>query len=374
MNKSGGKYSMVMVLAVLFATTLMGNANADAQWEAEWQKTLEAGKKEGKVSVYVSQLAPAVRRHSPTFAKQFGIEIEVTTGRGSELGQKLRREKAAGMYLADVAIAGGADVLSYKEMGITEPMDSKLILPEVTNPKLWYTQDHLPWLDQAKHLFYFLAYPNRDITINTNLVKPEEIQSWQDLLKPNFKGKIVWSDPSVTGSGFNGFASNIMNKATDENYYRQLVARQDITLSRNLRQMAEWLARGKYAVAVSIAGGAMAQVIKSGAPVAYVKVKEGTYLSYGGGIVCIPAKVPNPNAAKVFVNWLLSKDGQIFSQRGVKYMSARNDIPTEDVNPQSRRIPGEIYYAGANSRDDWMKEHVKYLALAKEIFGPLIGR
>ncbi|MDP2647481.1 MAG: extracellular solute-binding protein [Desulfobacterales bacterium] len=376
MNKSGRRYYMVMALAVSVAVALMGYGKAEAQWEAEWQKTLEAGKKEGKVVVYGASFGPAVRDQAPIFKKKFGIDLDVTVGRGSELGQKLRTEKAAGMHLADVMIAGGNSVLGYKKIGVTEPLENKLILPEVTNPKLWYTLDTLPWLDDDKHIFYFFAYPNRDITINTEHVKPGEIQSWQDLLKPGYKGKIAWSDPTIPGSGFNGFSTNIMNKVLDENFYRKMVATQEIAFSRNLRQLAEWLAKGKYPVSVSVPGGPLSRFFDAGAPIAYVPVKEGSYLSYDAGLVSIAAQAPHPNAAKVFLNWLFSREGQEFSQRATKYMSARNDIPTEGVvNSNSIRVPGEKYFGSANTSEKWLaEEEKKYLALAKEIFGPFTGR
>ena len=217
MKKSRGRHFIAVILAISAAVTLMGYTKADAQWEAEWQKILEAAKKEGMVTAYVGTLAPAVSKQAPNFKEKFGIQIEVTPGRGPDLLQKLRTEKAAGLHLADVAINGGNTMIATKQLGVTESMGNKLILPEVTNPKLWYTLDSLPWMDDAKHLFPFYAYPNRDIAINTDLVKPGEIQSWQDLLKPQYKGKIVWSDPTIFGSGFNGFSTNIMNKATDEN-------------------------------------------------------------------------------------------------------------------------------------------------------------
>ena len=376
MNKSGGKHFSVIILVISVATALMGYAKAEAQWEAEWQRTLEAGRKEGKITAYVGLLAPALNKQAPIFKEKFGIQIEVTPGRGPDLLQKHRSEKAAGLNLADVAINGSNTMLATKQLGVTEPLGNKLILPEVTNTKLWYTLDRLPWLDAAKHLFSMYAYPNRDITINTDLVKPGEIQSWQDLLKPQYKGKIVWSDPTIFGSGFNGFSTNIMNKATDENYYRKLVATQDIVLSRNLRLMAEWLARGKYAIAVSVEGGPIAEMLNAGAHIAYVTVKEGAYLSYAAGIVGIMANAPHPNASKVFVNWLLSREGQGFAQRATRYMSARNDIPTEGiVNPKSMRAPGEKYFVAANTMEKWlMEEQDKYIQRAKEIFGPLTGR
>ncbi|MDP2644210.1 MAG: extracellular solute-binding protein [Desulfobacterales bacterium] len=376
MKQSGGKYFIVVILAISVAATLMGYVKAEAQWEAEWKKTLEAGKKENVVSVYVNLIGPAFRKQAPGFKEKFGIDIQVTAGRGADLSRKLRTEKTAGSNLADVVIAGSNTLFSVKQMGVTEPMEDKLILPEVTNPKFWYTLDHLPWTDDNKHFLHFFAYPNRSITINTDLVKPGEIQSWRDLLKPEFKGKIVWSDPTITGSGFEGFCSYLINKITDEDFYRQLVAKQNLTLSRDLRQMAEWLARGKYAVAVSVEGRPIAEFMNAGAHIAYVTVKEGTYLSYSAGNMGIPAKAPHPNAAKVFVNWLLSKDGQGFAQRAMRYMSARNDIPTEGiVNPKSMRMPGERYFPGASSMEKWVVENREtYLALAKEIFGPLVGR
>ncbi|MDP2646444.1 MAG: extracellular solute-binding protein [Desulfobacterales bacterium] len=376
MNKSRGKYFIVMVLAVSVAVILMGYVKAEAQWEAEWQKTLAAGKKEGEVAVYVSSLGTTVRKQAPVFQEKFGIKVDAIVGRGNELRQKLNREKTAGLNLADVVISGGNSLIGFKKMGITEPMDNKLILPEVIDPKLWITLDRLPWFDDAKHSFYFYAYPSRDITINTDLVKPGEIQSWQDLLRPQYKGKIVWNDPSIAGSGFESFAGNLINKVTDENYYRQLVATQNVALSRNERQLAEWLAKGKYAVAVSLGGPPVAQMLKVGAHIAPVIVKEGAYLNYSGGIVGIAAKSPHPNAAKVYVNWLLSKEGQDFIQRTTGYMSARTDIPTEGiVSPANMRIPGEKYFVSASSTDIWLTGgQKKYLALAKDIFGPLIGR
>ena len=346
------------------------------EWEVEWQKTLEAGRKEGKISAYVGQLSAAVRKQAPMFKKKFGIEIEVMVGQGGALAQKLRTEKTAGLSVADVLLSGANTAIDVKQMGLTAPMDDKLILPEVTDAKLWYTLDSLPWMDDAKHLFHILAYPNRDIAINTDQVKPGEIQSWQDLLKPKYKGKIVWADPTIYGSGFNGFANNIINKVTDENYYRQLVATQNITLSSNSRQTGEWLARGKYAVGISVGGETIAALLNAGAHLAHVTVKEGTYLSYGAGILAIMANAPHPNATKVFVNWLLGKEGQDFAQRATKYMSARNDIATEGiVNPESMRVPGERYFVAANTLEKWNDtDQPKYLALAKEIFGALTGR
>ncbi|MDP2645999.1 MAG: hypothetical protein Q8P24_13750, partial [Desulfobacterales bacterium] len=106
MIKLGDKYSIVIILAISLTAVLMGYVKTEAQWEAEWQKTLEAGKKEGKISVYAAQLAPSVRKQAPVFTKKFGIEVEVTATRGPEMPKKLRTEKSAGVNIADVVING----------------------------------------------------------------------------------------------------------------------------------------------------------------------------------------------------------------------------------------------------------------------------
>ncbi len=67
MNKSGGKHFIVILVAICAAVTLMGYGKAEAQWEAEWQKTLAAGKKEGKVVVYGSSFVPALKTQAPIF-------------------------------------------------------------------------------------------------------------------------------------------------------------------------------------------------------------------------------------------------------------------------------------------------------------------
>jgi ABC-type Fe3+ transport system substrate-binding protein len=166
-----------------------------------------------------------------------------------------------------------------------------------------------------------------------------------------------------------------MHRIADENFYRQMVAKQDITLTRDLRQIVEWLARGKYSVSISAEGGPVADFMKAGAHIAYQPVKEGDYLSFDAANIGMTAQAPHPNAAIVFINWLLGKEGQLFAQNAMKYHSSRNDIPTDGCDSNTLRVPGEKYFFGANSSEKWvMNEQDKYFALAKEIFKPVIGR
>lgn len=345
-------------------------------WETQWEKTLEAARKEGTVSVYASLLGPPLRGAVPVFKQKYGIDMEITTGRGSDMSQKFVRERAAGIFIADTFISGLNTFFGVaKKVGGTESMPPALILPEVRDPKLYYTVNELPWADEDKHIFSFFAYPNSDIHLNTDFIKPANIQSWRDLLDPRYKGKIIWSDPSVAGSGLNGFATLIYHKVLDLDFYREIASKQDIMVTRDLRLQVDWLARGKAWIAISAEGTPVAEFVKAGAPLDVASPKEGTYLSVDAGNITIVKNAPHPNAAKIFTNWILSKEGQIFLQNAVGYMSARVDIPTEGVNPKNLRIPGEKYFIGANSIEKWvLEEQENYVGWAKEIFGPLVGR
>lgn len=358
------------------ALTREGKEPLKQGWEADWQRTLQEARKEGTVSVYATLLGPPLREQASAFKQKFGIDLEITTGRGSDMAQKFIRERAAGIYIADTVISGLNTFFgAVKKSGSIVPMQSIPILPEIVDPKLWYLGNTLPWADDDKTIFSFFAYPNRDIHINADFVKPGDIQSWLDLLDPRWKGKIIWSDPSVTGSGFNGFSTLVYHKILDLDYYRQMASKQDIMVTRDLRLQVDWLARGRAYIAISAEGTPVAEYIRAGANLDVIAPKEGTYLSVDAGNIAIAKNAPHPNATKIFVNWLLSKEGQTFAQTALKYPSARVDLTVEGVNPKNVRVAGEKYYAGANSIEKWvLEEQDKYIEYAREIFGPLVGR
>src|SRR5207247_10915347 len=92
-------------LLLCFVTVRSVDAgDAKLAWQAEWEKVLAAAKKEGQVAVYISGYEEVL----PEFQKEYPeIKVLPTTGRGSQIGQRLLAERRAGKYLADVGSAGG---------------------------------------------------------------------------------------------------------------------------------------------------------------------------------------------------------------------------------------------------------------------------
>jgi ABC-type Fe3+ transport system substrate-binding protein len=120
-----------------------------------------------------------------------------------------------------------------------------------------------------------------------------------------------------------------MHYIKGEEYLRKLVA-QKLFITRDLRLLAENLARGKIAVTSGIGYSEFQPFIKVNLPVMPLPVpKEGLYVSGGYGHLTVLKNLPHPNATKVFVNWLLSRDGQEVFARGMGVGSRRLEIETK---------------------------------------------
>ncbi|HET9549647.1 MAG TPA: hypothetical protein VFQ03_05705, partial [Candidatus Binatia bacterium] len=107
-------------------------AETKPAWQIEWEKTIDAARKEGKVVAGVPASATLRKSLEETFTKRFpGVEIEVSTARGPTNASKIAAEHAAGVLYYDVLISGSLTPLSLLNAGILEPIEPLLILPEV---------------------------------------------------------------------------------------------------------------------------------------------------------------------------------------------------------------------------------------------------
>lgn len=343
-------------------------------WEQKWDDTLKEARKEGKIVMFAAGAAIAGPKAAiGLFKTKFGLDLDlVSFGRGPEATTKLLSERKAGIYLVDVFGAGMNTNVVTKKQGAFDPLEPVLFLPDVVDRKLW-VEGELPWGDKERTIINYALYPSADtVAINTQMVKPDDIKSYYDLLEPKWKGKILVNDPTKTGTAFNAFSSVLMNKALDLDYFRQL-ARQEITVIRDDRIQIDWLSKGKYPIALWPLTTPFYEYVEAGAPIAPLYLKEGSYLTSGGTPTSLVNRAPHPSAARLFLNWMLSREGQIHLQRYGNVQSARVDIPTEGLDPLRVRQPGKKYLIGANNLEDWiLNEQDRYLDMAKQIFEPLI--
>jgi iron(III) transport system substrate-binding protein len=354
-------------LAFILLACLAPAASAQSDWKQEWERTLAAARQEGQVTIYIYRYAPLLE----VFKRDYpGINVVSVTGRGSELTNRIMAERRAGKFIADVYSGGTNSLFNtlYKGKAL-DPLKPALLLPEVTDTSKWYGNEHRYADPEGRYIFAFIGNPsNAQLSYNSKLVNPKEFKSYQDLLEPKWKGKIVSLDPRDTGLG-----------ATMQFYYyspelgpefmKKFFGGMDITYARNFRQMTDWLAQGKFAICVGCKDSLRAK--NQGLPVDDFDTngwKEGSSFSAGGGSLGLMNQAPHPNAAKVFINWFLSRSGQIALQKlgdtDDPANSRRTDIPKDAIPPDNRLQPGVKYFDVVKPEYGDMKP---IFALAKEI-------
>jgi iron(III) transport system substrate-binding protein len=345
-------------------------ASAKAEWEEEWDKLLKAAKNEGQVMIY-GRVGPEIRKAlKKEFLGKYGIDLDfLYLARGRELAARMKKERRAGLYLADVVVHGATTGINLlKPTGIFESMEPLLILPEVTDPKVW--RPDFCFIDRDRMIKPMRASFFRYAARNTNLVKEGEINSYRDLLNLKWKGRIVMYDPTGPGSGnmFISLLSRVWGHEQTLGFQRQLI-KQEPTVIKDLRLPWEWLARGKYSVGIALSAELCPEMLDLGAPVAQVKVIEGGLLGSGAATIAVVNKRPHPNATAVFVNWILTREGQTVWSEADGHPGSRLDLSNEWIHPTFLPGPGEKVTV---DNEESCIEGPKRMKESKEIFAPLL--
>jgi len=201
-----------------------------------------------------------------------------------------------------------------------------------------------------------------------SLVNPKEFKSRKDLLNPKWRGNIISLEPTLRRLG--GITQLIYyHPALGPGDFKKLFGEMDITFSRDPRQLTDWLGAGKFAICLGCLY--LLQAREQVLPVDTFTSddwKEGASFSTGGGSLSLINRPPHPNAAKVFVNWFLSRRGQITLQKLGRPTSPPNsgrvDILKDDVIPENRLLPGRKYFDASRPERQDMEPILK---LAREI-------
>jgi iron(III) transport system substrate-binding protein len=328
----------VGLLWVLTFAPAVHSQQSKAAGSAEWDKLVDAATKEGKVTVSMPASAEMKKQLEDQFKKRYGVEVETFTARGSAGVRRMADEFKAGVRHFDLHIGGSSSIVSgMLDEGILDPIEPWLALPEVKDPQQWWG-GHL-WVDNAKRFIYMSqAYLPEIIWYNTDLVKPNEIRSFDDMLNPKWKGKIGYLDPRTPGAGDSSWS--FMWRVKGEEYLKKLVA-QDLYLGRDQRLLAESLARGRVAVTIGLSYYSFLPFLKAGLPIkAFPTLKEGTYGTGGSGNLAVIKAPAHPNSTKVFVNWLLGREGQEIVSRALGQPTRRLDVDTRWLR-ESGTIPAK---------------------------------
>lgn len=342
----------------LFAWELTGAQSAElkASWQVEWEKTLQAAVKEKQVVIYASADFEKLFREFQT--KYPEIKVAFLPGSARDNTQRLIAERRAGKYLADLYIGGAttAYTVLYKG-GLLDPIRSALILPEVTDESKWWEGKHHYGDDEDRYVFAFNGELQPYFSYNIKLVNPKELSSFWDLINPKWKGKMVMFEPGLAGAAA-PLRFIYHHPELGPPFLRRLLGEMEIPASRDYRLLGNWLATGKYALILFTDAQRIDLDIakRQGLPVDWFgpnTFKEGAILGSASGNLGLINRAPHPNAARLAINWLLSREGQTAYQRIFqKPDSRRIDISKSDVPSFSRRAKGVKYIL--TDKPEWM--------------------
>ncbi|WP_172804656.1 ABC transporter substrate-binding protein [Afipia sp. GAS231] len=325
-------------------------AQANADWQtgapAEWDRVLAAARSEGLVTVAGFPLLS--EKMSAAFKRDTGIQLNFLGGNTAEQSARLEAEARAKNVTIDVLVSGARELVMMKE-DLLEPILPQLILPGVA-PKNFRDGKH-KFVDNAgQYLLQGASYVFGWLTVNTDVVKPGEIKVWKDLLDPKYRGKIAAYDFRFPGPG-QGPAIFLYNTRGPE-FIKELFHGQQVKFSTENRSLMEGVVRGTTPI---LLGGIQLEVERFRANfknIGVVLPEDGPgYLTGGFSVIKQAKGVPHPNAAKVFINWYMSKPGQELYESITLEASRRIDLGT---SPPSYVVPGKFEYTDDYTEDYYL--------------------
>ncbi|MBM2811332.1 MAG: ABC-type Fe3+ transport system periplasmic component [Chloroflexi bacterium] len=333
------------------SSSATGGAATSPQMQ-QWEQVVAAARQEGELTLYGAISGGIREALIEPFEKAYpGIKVNGTFAPANDLVPRILAERDARKYIPDVIVGPASQaVLLLKPVGAVAPLEPAFLHPEVTDLSLWY-QNRRWWVDSSEPYttMAFQAYVGTTITYNSQMVDPREFTSFADLLNPKWRGKIVSNDIRRPGQGSVQVRYVYGHPDLGPAFLNRLFSEMDVTLSTDHRQMVDWIAQGRYPIGLWISSTQMKAAMELGLPVGEIpgdQLREGAPISIGGGTINLAGDAPHPNAARVFINWLLSKDGQDSWQEHVQQPSLRLDVSRAGLDPTGIPKPGVQYADG----------------------------
>jgi ABC-type Fe3+ transport system substrate-binding protein len=312
-----------------------------AAWEKEYEEVIEAAKKEGElVAMFGATTAAAEEDIRKEFTKRYGIKFTLVPGSTDEVTNRVLAETSQGVHTVDLAAQGPSGIERVVQAGILAPLVPEFVIPDVqdrSDPNIWRL-NYIPWTEedvQGKYVTYYGLNVSRNVSriyYNTSISKEEvdSVKSWKDFLDPKWKGRLAIYDISEAAAATRTATWSRLGK----DYWEELMRNQKVQVWADGADtnFTNAILNGDQEVALVSGGaeGAMIDAIDQGLPIAEwpVTLAEGSAAAFQG-LLGILANAPHPNAAKLYINWLLSKEGATVYNGLTKkpLVHLRKDVP-----------------------------------------------
>ncbi len=321
-----GKLPVLIFLAVVLAILATAHVSAATVEEValtkapKRQSLLEEGaRKEGKLLWYTTLIVnQALKPLKEAFEKKYPyVQMEFHRADSEQLAQRMLAEYQAKKYDVDV-LDGTSTIVMLQRAGFIQRFASPLL------------RDYPAKLKDAQG---YWAVPNvyfMTLGYNTKLVKPNEVpKSLNDLLHPKWKGKMIWSTSGGSGAPiFIGNTLMTMGQEAGMNYLKKLAAQNVAKSTASNRAVLDMVIAEEYAIAINIFNYHAVISRSAGAPVDWQALEPvpGQVKTLG-----LAKNAPHPHAALLFIDFLLSKEGQKIFQEA-DYLPAHPEVPAKTAD------------------------------------------
>ncbi|GEM_PF-3534342 len=336
-----------------------------------WDALVAAAQKEGTVQVSGPRGLPEFKKIlTDDFTSKYGIQVSYTDAGADVVLKQMLDTPASSAYPWDVLVGGFDTLLSnLQPKGALAPMEPALVLPEAKDPSKW-AGNQLPWVDSAHTALGFLKQAGQYFYIDSSKVNLDDIKTYRDFLDPKWRGQILLTgDPRDPGHGRSVFALFLQSPGLGEPFIRDLVSKQDLVIPKNNTDDADrYLKDPKFLMCIcnNGQGTALTKSFPNFKKLNPHNVKEGTSTTSSFSNLAMPARVAHPNAAKLYVNWILSQEVGQATSKATGVPSVRVDVAKDFIPAAS--VPDPSWPSGSDETALAKADEASKLAV--QILGP----
>ena len=335
-------------IAALLVVAPLASSRAE-DWSAERAQLVAAAGQESEIELFSQPNLAARNFIAAEWAKAFpNIKLSITATSGAQIVGRIRLERQAGKYLWDVIMTGSNIGFDMVKEGFVDPFAPELRDPSVNDAKVWGGWDQA-YVDNANKYVFSTNLALKSPVYNALKLSPEKVkkEGVHILLDPGLKGKIYWHDPNVPGPGAQ-FAFYLARRFSQDELRRFIDEQKPIFVT-DQNQVIDALAHGAAWLALGPGNShaLMEPYIKAGVPIDLRKfgnAPELNDITLGGSTLWVMKDRPHPNAARLFINWLLSKDVQEGFAKATEQNSRRVDVASV-ADADGTPVPGAHYVA-----------------------------
>ncbi|MBC8023853.1 MAG: ABC transporter substrate-binding protein [Burkholderiales bacterium] len=295
---------------------------AVSAWAQSPEALVQAAKKEGEVSVYTSLIAEDLGALSQAFERKYAIKVKGWRAGSEKVLQRALTEARANRRDADVIETNGPELESLYREKVLQPIKSAHLadlMPQAVRP-------HGHWVGTRINMFVH--------SYNTTLVKKDEVpRRYADLVDPRWKGRL-----GIEAEDEDWFAMVVKELGEEQGLriFREIARVNGFSVRKGHTLLAGLVASGEVPFALTTYSHGAEKMKQRGAPVEWYAIEPAIGRANGVAIVRSPA---HPNAAALFVDFILSPEGQKILEHGgyvpanLKLDNRAQKLPLKFVDP-----------------------------------------